>query len=46
MDDAVSCRARGGLEPIGLAPIFLGITYGPPSSTQRRVGLRAALIRL
>ena len=32
------------VEPIGLAPIFLGITHGLPSATQRRVGLRAALI--
>jgi multiple antibiotic resistance protein len=30
------------VEPVGLAPIFLG--HGLPSATQRRVGLRAALI--
>jgi multiple antibiotic resistance protein len=32
------------VEPVGLAPIFLGITHGLPSATRRRVGLRAALI--
>lgn len=32
------------VEPIGLVPIFLGITHGLPSATRRRVGLRAALI--
>jgi len=32
------------VEPVGLVPIFLGITHGLPSSTRRRVGLRAALI--
>jgi multiple antibiotic resistance protein len=32
------------VEPAGLAPIFLGITHGLPSTARRRVGLRAALI--
>jgi len=32
------------VEPIGLVPIFLGITHGLPSATRRRVGLRAASI--
>jgi multiple antibiotic resistance protein len=32
------------VEPVGLAPIFLGITHGLPSATRQRVGLRAALI--
>jgi multiple antibiotic resistance protein len=32
------------VEPLGLAPIFLGITQGLPSAIRRRIGLRAALI--
>jgi multiple antibiotic resistance protein len=32
------------VEPAGLAPIFLGITHGLPSTARRRVGLRSALI--
>lgn len=32
------------VEPIGLAPIFLGVTHGLPAITRRRVGFRAALI--
>lgn len=46
MDYAVSALVTLTVvvEPIGLAPIFLGITHGLPSAIRRRVGLRAALI--
>jgi multiple antibiotic resistance protein len=34
------------VEPVGLAPIFLGITRGLPPPTRRAIGLQACLIAL
>jgi multiple antibiotic resistance protein len=32
------------VDPVGLAPTFLAVTEGLPTSARRRVGLRASLI--
>lgn len=32
------------VDPVGLAPIFIGVTYGLPSASRRAVALRACLI--